>query len=136
MRPTVSLGRTPDGRRLLVSRTVDAPASVVWDLFTDTRAWPSWGPSVSAVDCPVETIEAGTTGRVRVAGVWVPFEVTTCDGTRWTWRVADVPATGHRVDALSPTQCRATFEVPLAAAPYVVVCDRALSRLARLATSD
>jgi uncharacterized protein YndB with AHSA1/START domain len=128
--------RTADGRRITVSRVVDAPADEAWDLLTDTTRWPEWGPSVAAVDCPTRFIEEGTRGRIRVAGVgvWVPFEVDVYvdeDEQRWTWRIARVPATGHRVDSLG-RQCRVTFEVPVLAAGYVPVCRRALDRIASL----
>lgn len=127
---------TPDGRRLLVSRDIDADPDRVWDLFVDTRQWPVWGPSITAVECSDRRIQAGTTGRVRtVGGLWVPFVVTSCADYRWTWRVAGVPATGHRVDPLDG-RCRAAFELPLLAAPYAVVCRRALKTLERLARTD
>jgi hypothetical protein len=65
----------------------------------------------------------------------VPFAVDTVEerdaARRWTWTVARLPATGHRVDALDG-QCRVTFEVPVFAAGYVPVCRRALDRIARL----
>jgi hypothetical protein len=129
------IGATPDGRRLLVSRSIDAPPDRVWDLFVDTRRWPDWGPSVTAVECADRRVRTGTNGRVRtVAGIWVPFEVTSCADHRWTWRVAGIPATGHRVDP-ADGRCRAVFELPLAAAPYAVVCRRALRRLDALATA-
>ena len=135
-RTDVSIRRTPDGRRLEVARVVDAPADVVWELFTDPTRWPEWGPSVGAVDCTADRIRVGTTGRVRVAGVWIPFEIDRCDDDRyrWTWRVAKVPATGHRVDSLGEHRCRAVFEIPLLASGYAVVCERALRRIERLAT--
>jgi uncharacterized protein YndB with AHSA1/START domain len=127
-------------RQFAVSRVVDASAGRVWDVLTDTTRWDEWGPSVAAVDCPTRYVHEGVTGRVRVSrtGLWVPFEIDSyVDGEetkRWTWRVARVPATGHRVDALGE-QCRVTFEVPLVAAGYVPVCRRALDRLARLVES-
>jgi uncharacterized protein YndB with AHSA1/START domain len=126
--------RTPDGRRLVVSRVVRAPADAAWDLLTDTERWPEWGPSVEGVDAPTRYIEAGTRGRVVVAGVGlrVPFTVTACEPYRWTWEVARVPATGHVVTPLGSDRCRVAFEVPLAAAGYAVVCRRALARVADL----
>jgi hypothetical protein len=126
-----SIERTPDDRRIVVTRAVDAPAETCWDLLVDTEQWPAWGPSVSAVDCAERHITAGTTGRVQVAGgPWLPFEITDCRNCRWTWRVARIPATGHFVrDGRQP---RIGFEVPLAAAGYVPVCVRALQDLAGL----
>ena len=130
-RPDVE--RTPDGYRLVASRTLDAPADVVWRVLVEPARWPTWGPSITAVDCADDRIRAGTTGRVRtVGGLWLPFEITTCDDYRWTWRIGPVPATGHRVTPLGPDRCRVAFEVPLLAAPYVLVTVLAIRRIARL----
>jgi hypothetical protein len=127
--------RTSDGRRVEVSVRVAAERDRVWALFRDTEAWPEWGPSVRAVESPRRYVEAGTEGRVRtVGGVWLPFRVRTCAEYRWTWDVAWLPATGHRVDSAS-RGCLAVIEVPLAAAPYAVVCKRGLRRLRELAES-
>jgi hypothetical protein len=125
---------TPDGRRLVVSRAIEVPADRAFETLRDTETWPDWGPSVRAVDCPTRFVEAGTRGRVRVAaaGVWVPFEVTSCRDYRWTWRVARVPATGHVVEPLAAGRCRVGFEVPPLAAPYVAVCKVALERIEHL----
>jgi len=129
--------RTPDGRRLVVERIVDADPESVWTLLTDTDRWPDWGPSVSAVRSSDRVIEAGTTGRVRVAGgPWVPFEVVTCDDYRWTWRVAKIPATGHRVEPVDGERTRVVFEIPLLAGGYAVVCHRALDRIATLVEGE
>jgi len=127
-----SIERTPDGRRIVLTRAVDASVETCWDLLVDTERWPAWGPSVSAVDCEDRFVETGTTGRVQVLdGPWLPFEITDCRDYRWTWRVARIPATGHFVRAGSPP--RIGFEVSLAAAGYVPVCVRALQDLAALA---
>lgn len=124
--------RTPDGRRLVVARRMAAPPPAVWRAFRDTRCWPEWGPSVRAVDCADRYVERGSTGRVTtVGGLGLPFEVTSCADGRWTWDVARLPATGHRVR--DDDGAVAAFEVPLPAAPYAVVCRRALARLDRVA---
>jgi hypothetical protein len=133
--------RTPDGRRLVVDRAVDAAPGAVWDIMVDTERWPEWGPSVSAVRCPDRYIELGTTGEVQVAGgPWVSFEVTTCENYRWCWDVARLPATGHRVEPVGERtgtengdRSRVVFEIPLLASGYAVVCRRALSNIAALA---
>jgi hypothetical protein len=125
----IGIERTPDGRRLVVSRHVDAERDAAWDLLTDTERWTEWGPSVRAVDCKTRYIEAGTTGRVRIpGGIWVPFEITTCADYRWTWRVARVPATGHRVEE-DGGGCRVGFEIPVLASGYAPVCVRALGKI-------
>lgn len=131
---SLGLGR-PDGRlRLEVSSVVDAPPGAAWEVLTDTNYWPLWGPSVRAVRSPARHVAAGTRGRVQTAlGVWLPFEITACADRRWTWRVAGVPATGHRVEPLGEARARVVFEVPLWAAPYILVCWLALRRIAALA---
>lgn len=101
-----------------------APAAAAWELLTDTRRWPEWGPSVTGVECGERFIGPGTTGWVRtVIGLRVPFRITDFEaGRRWCWEVAGIPATGHRVEPLGPERCRVIFEVPLLAAPYLAVC--------------
>ncbi len=127
------IGDTADGRRIEVSREVPVPADRAWSLLTDTDRWPEWGPSVRAVECTDREIRAGSTGRVEtVLGIRVPFEIVTCEPYRWTWRVAGIPATGHRVEPLGENRCQVVFEMPLPAAGYVPVCRRALDRIAHL----
>lgn len=130
--PTIE--RTPDGRRLVVSRVVAADPDAVWDVLTDTEQWSVWGPSVTAVKCEERTISAGTTGEVQVlGGPWISFVVTSCRDYRWTWRVADIPATGHFVQQVVDG-ARVGFEIPLLAAGYAPVCQRALDRIEELVT--
>lgn len=124
---------TREAPAVTVARVVDAPPEAVWDLLIDTRRWPEWGPSITGVECADRRIEEGSTGRVRtIGGLWIPFEVTACERYGWTWRVAGIPATGHRVEPLTEG-CRVAFEVPVLATPYVPVCRIALSRIAALA---
>ncbi|MGB9958392.1 SRPBCC family protein [Haloferax prahovense] len=127
--------RTPEGRRLVISRRISAPAAAAWDVLVSVADWPDWGPSVSAVRGVDGRIEAGSRGEVRVAGVWVPFSIETCDDEshRWTWHVAGIPATGHRVESVGADRCEAGFEVPVLAGPYAAVCALALRRIERLA---
>jgi uncharacterized protein YndB with AHSA1/START domain len=116
-----------------VDRVVAAEPGAAWELLTRTRHWPSWGPSVTAVDPGDATIVAGMTGRVRTpVGLWVPFRITRVDPPhRWEWRVLGLPATTHRVEPV-PAGCRVAFGVPLVAIPYLAVCRVALSRIATL----
>jgi hypothetical protein len=74
-------------------------------------------------------------GRVQTAtGLWLPFEITHWEPERaWTWRVAGVPATGHRVEPLGPQRCRVSFLIPRWAPFYRPVCRSALRRIAALA---
>ncbi len=115
------------------SKQLDAPGNRVWRLITDTRTWQHWGPSVRAVDCDDRFIHAGSSGRIRTpVGVWVPFIVGAFEPESfWDWRVAGVPATGHRVEPLGPNRCRLTFTVPAWAFGYGLVCRLALLRIDR-----
>lgn len=119
-----------------VRRELQAPAEVAWGLLIDTRSWPAWGPSVRAVETePPVLSAAGQRGRLRgPLGPWIGFEITSfAPGRRWTWKVASVPATGHRVDPLDAHRCEVVFEVPVFALPYATVCHLALRRIASLA---
>ena len=123
------LSNTPEGRRLDVSRSVSSSPEAAWELLTDPRQWPDWGPSVTGVRYPHDRIRPDTEGKVRLpGGLWVPFRIDACKPYRWTWNVAHVPATGHRVEPV-PDGCRVVFEVPLFAAGYAPVCSRALDRI-------
>jgi hypothetical protein len=119
-----------------VGREFPVQASVAWRLLSDTRRWTSWGPTISEVDLDPPVITEGARGRVRTTvGVWLPFEITELvPGTRWSWRVLGIPATGHRVE-VTPTGCRVVFEVPIVIAPYAAVCRIALRRMERLLVS-
>jgi len=140
---SVRFARTHEGRRLEVAREIDAAPATLWELLVDTARWPGWGPSVRDVECSERHIRAGSTGRVRIpGGLWLPFEVRAFaslpadpragDSGRWTWRVARVPATGHRVD-VREGEPEVVFELPLAAAGYAPVCRRALAKIDRIA---
>lgn len=117
------------------ARTINAPAHVLWDLLTDTYAWPFWGPTLEAVTCDTRRIQAGSEGEVKtIFGLTLPFQVTVFEPLhQWDWRVGGVRATGHRLVHLSPTQTRVIIDIPSIAAPYAVICHMALKRLERMA---
>ena len=148
MERSVRVERGESGRRFAVAGDVAATPDAAWHVLVDTERWPDWGPSVTDVRCADRRIRTGSTGEVQVAGgPWVGFEITTFDDgrataeadsqtgpppvRRWTWSVARIPATGHRVEA-RPGGCRVVFEVPLWAAGYVPVCRRALAEIGPL----
>lgn len=135
MQNEVRVERDSNGRYLAVSREIDASAERVWDVLTDTACWPEWGPSVWAVECADRTIRLGSSGRIKTPfGLELPFEITAYDEFYWSWDVAGLPATGHRVEELADRNgCRVVFSLPLFAVGYVPVCQRALSRIDRLA---
>ena len=122
------------GYRNAVSKQFAVPAHSVWQLITDTRTWPVWGPTVRAVDCPDRFLQASTRGRVQTSvGIWLPFTVERFEtGCYWDWRVAGVTATGHRVDATGIDNCRLTFTIPPWAVGYGLVCRLALNRIQQL----
>ena len=135
----IQITRGPHGFRLDVSATIDADAEDVWEVFVDVRQWPDWGPTVTAVKCQRRRVRAGTTGQICALGMWLPFEITSyspSDPQRWRWSVRGISATGHRVERLHDSRCRAVFEIPLYAAWYAPVCRVALRRIARLAGSE
>ncbi|MEO5899083.1 MAG: SRPBCC family protein [Ilumatobacteraceae bacterium] len=125
-------------RRAWVSRTVAAPAGVVWALLVDVDRWQEWGPSIrSAAVSGGSDFGLGTRGTVTtVVGVRLPFEVTGFEpGRAWSWRVAGVPATDHEVESVDAQHCRVRFGAPWIAAAYLVVCELALRRIDHLATA-
>jgi uncharacterized protein YndB with AHSA1/START domain len=121
--------------KLWVRRDIDAPQAVVWELLTDPKYWPEWGPSVRRAEVDDDRLRKGAKGKVTtVAGLDVPFEITEFDeGVRWSWKVAGVSATDHTVEPLGPARCRVAFGVPWPAAPYLAVCRLALERIESMA---
>ncbi|NNE11333.1 MAG: SRPBCC family protein [Ilumatobacter sp.] len=120
-----------------VEREIDAPADQVWELLTDPAVWPEWGPTVQSAAVDGGELALGATGTVRTPlGLELPFEITEFDPPRsWSWKVARVPATSHRVVPLGEDRCRAGFSIWWAGAPYLAVCRVALGRIERLATA-
>jgi uncharacterized membrane protein len=68
--------------------SIDAPASVVWDVFSDVERWPEWTASVTrlvALDGPGIAVDK----RFEIKQprmpklIWEVTEVTA--GTSWTW---------------------------------------------------
>jgi hypothetical protein len=110
---------------------IRVPAVAAWELLIDTLRWPEWGPSVVRVDCADRFIGPGTVGRVQTAlGLWLSFQITKFTaGQYWHWRVAGIPATGHRVESIGPNICRVVFEVPVLAGPYLIICRLAAQRI-------
>jgi len=131
-----TLKRTPRMRPMFVevSRIIAAPSEVVWELITDTRRWREWGPSVVDVRCSDRFIKQGSSGQVKtIIGIWLPFTIADYEhDKRWSWIVAGIQATGHRIESIGAAHCRLTFEVPWFALPYLFVCMLAESRIAKI----
>lgn len=118
---------------------IDASAEAVWDLLVDLDRWPDWGPTVrgAGLDDGGRRLHAGAAGRVRpVAGPALPFAVTGwVEAREWSWRVAGVPATAHRVTPLAHDRCRLALGTPVWAPAYLPVLALATRRLRTLARS-
>ncbi|MFB6127400.1 MAG: SRPBCC family protein [Halolamina sp.] len=140
---------TDAGRRLSVERVVAAGVESAWERLVALDEWPSWGPTVHAVDAGgAETVRPGLTGRVRVGptsalATWASFEITDCtapgeggegdagdDTGRWRWTVAGVAATGHVVAPVADGRARVAFRTPPWAVGYVPVLKRGLAAVA------
>ncbi len=119
-------------RRLSVGKMYSTSPSAIWEVVTDTTQWPRWGPTVKAVRHPDRYIGNNSSGRVlTVIGLWLPFVVTEFESGRfWSWKVASVKATGHRLKTLPTGEPVLWFEVPTIAFPYLAVCQIALNRIA------
>ncbi len=67
---------------------IDAPAAVVWDVFSDVERWPEWTASVTRL-AALDTRELLVGNRFEIKQprmpklVWEVTEVT--PGTSWTW---------------------------------------------------
>jgi hypothetical protein len=127
-----------DDTTMEISVRVKAPQAAAWELLTDTRRWPDWGPSIAAVSCAARYVGPGVAGWVTTfGGLRLPFRITEfTPGCSWRWRVAGIPATGHRVEPLGPACCRVIFEAPLWATPYLAVCRLAAERIKRILEED
>jgi hypothetical protein len=103
----------------------------IWDLITDTTQWPRWGPTVKAVRYTERYIRKGSAGQVLTAvGIWLPFVINKYEHESfWSWKVASIRATGHRVQTTDTGDCCLWFEVPTMAAPYLIICQMALIRI-------
>lgn len=124
-------------RRVKISRDIAASEELVWDCITDISKWPQWGPSVSAVDCEHQFIKQNSSGRVKtILGFWLPFEVISFEkSVYWKWRVGGIEATGHGLEKLGEESTRLTFDMPLWAMFYILICYLALRNIDRISSS-
>lgn len=117
--------------RVSVGKFYRVSPVTVWDLITDTAKWPQWGPTVKKTKCSDRFIRKGSQGLVLTPlGIWLPFVITEYeDGRFWTWKVASIRATGHRVQAEQAGGCYLWFDMPMIAWPYIAICQMALNRI-------
>lgn len=121
-------------KRISVGKFYPVSPLIVWDLITDTSQWSRWGPTVKNVQLSERYIRIGSSGQVLTSlGVWLPFFIDEYEhASFWSWKVATVKATGHRVQASQNGGSNLWFEIPMIAAPYAVVCQMALGRIKNL----
>ena len=114
--------------RISIGKFYPASPLLFWDMIRDTAQWPRWGPTVKRVQLPERFIRKGSRG---FDCFWplAPFCYRRFRATCfWSWKVASIIATGHRIQ---PTNggCILWFELPIIAAPYILVCQVALIRI-------
>ena len=119
------------------SLAIASPPETVWDLISCFEHWPKWGVTITAVEPSTGRVQPGSAGRVKtIAGFWLPFEITdVIDGESWSWKVAGIAATGHRV-APTAEGCKVTFTAPIWAPFYLPVLTAALGMIERECTSQ
>jgi uncharacterized protein YndB with AHSA1/START domain len=122
-------------KHLRTSIEISAEPELVWRLLTEFEHWPTWGPSVRAVESDAPVVAPGVKGRVQTPlRFWVPFEITeVTPGRSWSWKVAGIPATGHEIREVATDGCRVTFSVSPLLMPYLLILRIGLRRLKRLA---
>jgi hypothetical protein len=124
--------------QISVGKMFLASTQTIWELMTDTTQWPRWGPTVKAVRSSERYIRKGSKGQVLTAvGIWLPFVITEYEHKcRWRWKVASIRATGHRVQPADAGGCYLWFDVPVVAAPYLIICRMALNRIEDIVSND
>lgn len=124
--------------RISICKTIDRPAEMVWDIITDTRYWPTWGPSIVDVNCIDRRIKQGSKGSVKTAlMVWLPFTITTfIDLKSWSWRIGPFNATGHTISSSDDCSCTLCFDMGWWAFAYVPICWIALRKIDKLLQTE
>lgn len=101
---------------MMTRATVDinAPAELVWRIFSDVVNWPSWTQSVRSVD-PLDEPGIGVGHRFRIKQPRLPavvWEVTQVDAPRsWIWVVRSAGAmtsAHHDVSPVGASKCVVT----------------------------
>lgn len=87
--------------------TIDAPADVVWAVFSDVERWPEWTASVrSASMVDADTLREGVAVRMvqpRIPPMtWVVTEIE--PGHAWTWTARSPGATTTATHLVDPVE--------------------------------
>jgi uncharacterized protein YndB with AHSA1/START domain len=117
--------------RFRVRRTISEPQRKVWELLTNTKYWPMWGPSIQSVAPRDTKIILGTKGSVKtVFGFHVSFVITKFEEQNvWDWDTCGLPVTGHTIRSISPHSTEVIFDLPVLLAPYALFCWMALHKI-------
>jgi uncharacterized membrane protein len=116
--------------------TINAPADVVWDVYSDVEAWPEWSDSITRVQyVDGDTIKVGA--RTRIEQPKLPkaeWQVTHVDpGHSWTW-TAKAPGIKtvavHEVTPNGNGQTRVRSEI-VQSGPLGAVFGRLYAKLTR-----
>lgn len=93
---------------------IDAPATVVWRVYTDVEHWPDWTASITAVE-PLDSAELAIGRRYVITQPRFPrlvWAVTRLEaGTSWTWEqrsFGGVTIADHIVEAIGAERTRVT----------------------------
>lgn len=123
-------------KRISVCKVLSASPETVWDIITDTRLWPVWGPSLLNVDCNDRYIQLGSEGRVKTLFFcWLPFTVTKFNHMQfWTWNIGPVKATGHTLTRKDEMSCELCFDMTWWAVMYIPICWLALIKIDKILT--
>jgi len=63
-------------------------------------------------------------------GIWLPFIITEYEhGRFWSWKVASIRATGHRIQTTESGGCYLWFDMPMITMPYLLICRTAPNRI-------
>ncbi len=95
---------------------IDAPAHVVWEVWSDVAAWPDFVDTVRRVDLEPPRLVPGARARIvqpRIpADVWTVVEVD--PGRGWTWEARGpgvVTEASHRIDVVDDGSSTAVARV-------------------------
>ena len=121
-------------KRISICKQIDASPAVVWDVLTDTRLWPTWGPSILAVECSDRFIGRSSRGRIKTLLLfWLPFSIIEFRPMDyWNWRVGPLTATGHKLNQAGDNSCNLCFEMSRWAVFYLPVCWLALLNINKI----
>ena len=122
--------------RFRVRRTISEPSHKVWEILTNTKYWPIWGPSIQSVAPSDTKIILGTQGSVKtILGFHVTFVITKFkEQNVWDWDTCGLPVTGHTIRPINSQCTEVIFDLPVLLAPYALFCWIALRKINRHAS--